>query len=227
MIKKLSYRTSLLCGCIGALLTLTGDILIGANPACSISTGVAMLDMFVGAAKNSDIRMAIGGLIGAIGIPITAIGYMQIYHQFKDHNCIMSKIYQIAIFSYMTLAGAGVHLPCAIIPLLYKWIAGTDEQLAIQVTEKYANYFMMPLMIIFGCLLFIALIYQTVIILKGKTAFQKHAALYNMAIGVIISYVIAAVIGDNIIGNAIGTGAISIGHLYMFTMFILDSPQEK
>ena len=226
MIKKLSYRTALLCGCIGALLTLIGDILIGANPACNITTGVAMLDMFVGAAKNSDLRMAIGGLIGAIGIPITGIGYMQIYRHFKDHKGIMPKVYQISTFAYMTLAGAGVHLPCAVIPLLYEWIAGTDEQLAIQVAEKYANYFMMPLMAIFGCLLLAALVYQTIIILKGKTSFSKRAALYNMAIGVVISYILAAVIGDNIIGNAIGTGAISIGHLYMFMMFMIDRPKD-
>ena len=112
------------------------------------------------------------------------------------------------------------------IPLLYEWIAGTDEQLAIQVAEKYANYFMMPLMVIFGCLLLTALVYQTIIILKGKTSFSKRAALYNMAIGVVISYILAAVIGDNIIGNAIGTGAISIGHLYMFMMFMIDRPKD-
>ena len=49
-----------------------------------------------------------------------------------------------------------------------------------------------------------------------------------MAIGVAVSYVLAWAIGKNAVGNGngIGTGAISIGHLYMFTMFYADMPKE-
>ena len=124
------------------------------------------------------------------------------------------------------LGGAGVHLPCAVIPMLYKWIAPTDPVLAASVAERYANLFMMPSMVIFGVLLFAALVYQTVVIAKGKTAYRKRAALYNMAIGVAASYIIVWAIGKNTVGNGIGTGAISIGHLYMFTMFYADMPNE-
>ncbi|MBR1383074.1 MAG: hypothetical protein IJ555_04595 [Ruminococcus sp.] len=40
------------------------------------------------------------------------------------------------------------------------------------------------------------------------------------------SYILAWAIGKNAVGNGIGTGAISIGHLYMFTMFLADMPKE-
>ena len=89
------------------------------------------------------------------------------------------------------------------------------------------NPISMLLAIAAGVLLFIALVYQTVVIIKGRTAYKKRAALYNMAIGVAVSYVLAWVIGKNAVGNGIGTGAISIGHLYMFTMFYADMPKER
>ena len=171
--------------------------------------------------------MVIGGMLGAVGIPITALGYYQLYERlFKPQDGIMPSVYRIGVYATAVLGGAGVHLPCAVIPMLYKWIAPTDSALATSVAERYADWFMMPTMVIFGVLLFAALIYQTVVIIKGRTAYRKRAAFYNMAIGVAVSYVLAWAIGKNAVGNGIGTGAISIGHLYMFTMFYADMPKE-
>ncbi|MBR1863674.1 MAG: hypothetical protein IJ806_06275 [Ruminococcus sp.] len=39
-------------GIAGAVLTLLGDLLIGANPASGITTGSQMVDMFIDAAEN-------------------------------------------------------------------------------------------------------------------------------------------------------------------------------
>lgn len=221
------YRNGMLFGIIGAILTLPGDLLIGANPASKIITGSQMVDMFIDAAGNSELRMVIGGMLGAVGIPITALGYYQLYERlFKPQDGIIPSVYKIGVYATAVLGGAGVHLPCAVIPMLYKWIAPTDSALAASVAERYADWFMMPTMVIFGVLLFAALIYQTVVIIKGRTAYRKRAAFYNMAIGVAVSYVLAWAIGKNAVGNGIGTGAISIGHLYMFTMFYADMPKE-
>lgn len=224
---KRKYRNGLIFGIIGALLTMLGDFLIGANPAAEISTGVAMIDMFADGMNNSDLRMVLGGLLGAIGIPITGIGYYRIYKAFiEKERGVMPLLYKVAILAYVGLAGAGVHLNCAAIPLLYKWVAATDPALAAQVAEKYANYFMMPPAVIFGVLLFIALVYQMVLFGRGKTPYPKWTLIFNMAFGVIPPYLIAAIIGNNVVGNGIGTAAISIGHLYMFTMFFLHIPDE-
>ncbi|MBR1392993.1 MAG: hypothetical protein IJ561_04070 [Ruminococcus sp.] len=222
------FRNGMLFGIVGAVLTLIGDLLIGANPASDITTGSQMVDIFIDAAENSELRMVIGGMLGAVGIPITALGYYQLYERlFRPLGGVMPSVYKIGVYATAVLGGAGVHLPCAVIPMLYKWIAPTDPTLAANVAERYANWFMMPSMVMFGVLLFIALVYQTVVIIKGRTAYKKRAALYNMAIGVAVSYVLAWVIGKNAVGNGIGTGAISIGHLYMFTMFYADMPKER
>lgn len=221
------FRNGMLLGIAGAILTLLGDLLIGANPASEITTGSQMVDMFIDAAENSELRMAAGGMLGAVGIPVTALGYYQLYERlFRPQGGIMPSVYRLGVYATAVLGGAGVHLPCAVIPMLYKWIAPTDPSLAASVAENYANWFMMPSMVIFGVLLFAALVYQTVIIVKGKTAYRKRSAFYNMAIGVAASYILAWVIGKNAVGNGIGTGAISIGHLYMFTMFCADMPDE-
>lgn len=221
------FRNGMLFGILGAILILLGDLLIGANSASDITTGSQMVDMFIDAAGNSELRMALGGMLGAVGIPVTALGYYQLYERlFRPLGGVMPSVCRFGVYATAVLGGAGVHLPCAVIPMLYKWIAPTDPALAANVAERYANWFMMPSMVIFGVLLFTALVYQTAVIVKGKTAYRKRAALYNMAIGAAASYILAWAIGKNTVGNGIGTGAISIGHLYMFTMFYADMPKE-
>lgn len=223
---KKTFRTALLFGCIGAAVTLIGDLLIGANPAAEASTGAELVDMFADAVGNSDLRMALGGMLGAVGIPVTGIGYYGISLLLRNERGVLPVLYKAALLAYIGLAGAGVHLACAAIPLLYKWIAATDARLAVEVAEKYACFFMLPVTALFGVLLLVALIYQSVIFAKGRTAYPKRAALYNMAVGVVAAYIAATLIGNNAVGNGIATGAISIGHLWMFGMLLLKLPEE-
>ena len=220
---KKGYKIAIL----GAFLTLLGDFLLGANPCANTTTGVLMLDMFMDAVNNSEIRMVLGGMLGAIGIPLEGIGYYQIYKLLKSQKGIWPTIYKWAVIAYTGLAGCGVHLACAVLPMLYKWIASTDPILAVDVTQKYANYFMMPPMIIFGVLLFIALFYQAIIFGLEKTIYPRHAALYNMVVGVIVTYIVAMFFDGTIVGNAIGTGTISFGNLWMFIMLLVKYPKEE
>lgn len=169
--------------------------------------------------------MVLGGMLGAIGISFTGVGYFQISQFLKDGKGILPRVYQLSTLMFIGLAGAGTHLSCAAIPMLYKWIAVSDPELAVTVAEKYANCFMMPPTVIFGILLLASLVYQTVVIWKKETAYPRHAVFYNMAFGVIAAYALAAVIGDNVIGNGIETSAISIGHLWMFGMMLLKCPR--
>lgn len=41
------FRNGMFFGIVGAILTLLGDLLIGANPASEITTGSQMVDMFM------------------------------------------------------------------------------------------------------------------------------------------------------------------------------------
>ena len=211
------YRNGLLLGITGALITILGDFMIGANPPADVATGIVMLDMFMNAVHNSNLRLVIGGMLGVIGTIITGIGYWRIYETLiKKHGGVMAFLYKLAVLAFIALAGTGVHLPCAVIPLLYKLIAPSDPALAIQVAEKYANYVMMPPMLIFGGLLFIALVYQIFRFGTGKTPYPRWALIFNLIFGVIPPYLLAALIGNNVVGNGIGTAAVSIGHLWMF-----------
>lgn len=69
------FRNGMLFGVAGAVITLIGDLLIGANPASDITTGSQMVDMFIDAAGNSELRMAIGGMLGLLAlIPSALVG---------------------------------------------------------------------------------------------------------------------------------------------------------
>lgn len=214
---KREYRNGLICAIIGSALTMIGDFFIGANPSVDVPTGVAIIDLYGDCLRNSDLRMMTGGMLGVVGMPLTGIGYYRIYEAFiRKEGGILAFLYKLAALACVGLGGAGVHMSCAIIPLLYKWIAPTGSSLATQVAERYSDYILIPLMIVFGILLFIALMYQIYVFAKGKTPYPRRAFIFNMAFGVIVPYLMAFLIGHNVIGNGIGTAAISIGHLWMF-----------
>lgn len=220
------FERGLAAGVLGAGITLIGDLLLGANPAMEEATGSVMVDMFQDAARNSDLRMVAGGMLGAVGILLTGVAYFQVYQLLKGGKGVMPRIYWLSSLLYMGLAGAGTHLSCAAIPMLYKWIAESDPALAVTVTEKYAACFMMPPTVLFGVPLLAALVYQAAAVGTGKTAYPRRAALYNMMFGAAAAYALAAVVGNNTVGNGIGTGAISIGHIWMFGMLLAKRPDQ-
>ena len=192
------YKITLLLGIIGAVLTIFGDYLIGANPAgrSAITTGSPMLDAFADSTAGSDLRLVLGGMLGLIGLPMEGAAYFGMGKLLlKDRKGVMP------------------HLSCAVIALLMKWIAPADPNLAVDVVLKYTYCILTPMTVFFGVLLFIALLYQFILIVRGSTPYPRYAAFYNMALGAGVFMLIGAVIGNNTIGNGISTAAVSMGTL--------------
>lgn len=216
------YKITLLLGIIGAVLTIFGDFLIGANPAggSAITTGSPMLDAFADSTAGSDLRLVLGGMLGLIGLPLEGAAYFGIgKFLLKDRKGVMPILYQAAVLAQTGIAGSA-HLSCAVIALLMKWIAPADPNLAVDAVLKYTDYILTPMTVIFGVLLFIALIYQFILIVRGSTPYPRYAAFYNMALGAGVFMLIGAVIGNNTIGNGISTAAVSMGTLWMFSMML-------
>ena len=216
------YKTTLLLGIMGAILTLIGDLLIGANPAggSDITTGSSMLDAFADSAATSDFRLVLGGMLGMIGLPLEGAAYFGIgKYLLKNQRGIMPILYQTAVLAQTGIAGSA-HLSCAVIALLINWIAPIDASLAVDVALKYTYDILTPMTIIFGVLLFIALVYLFVLMIKGDTPYPRYAAFYNMAFGAGVGMIVGALIGSNTIGNGISTAAVSLGTLWMFSMML-------
>ncbi len=216
------YKTTLLLGIIGAFLTMIGDLLIGANPAggSDITTGTPMLDSFAASAATSDFRLVLGGMLGMIGLPLEGAAYFGIgKYLLKDRKGIMPILYQAAVLAQTGIAGSA-HLSCAVNALLLKWISAKDSELAVEVVLKYTYDILTPMAVIFGILLFIALLYLFVLMVKGSTPYPKYAAFYNMAFGAAVGMIAGALIGNNAVGNGISTAAVSIGQLWMFAMML-------
>lgn len=221
----MAYRNGLIIGVAGAVLTMLGDFLLGANSAAAFSTGSPMLDAFVDGVGNSDARIVAGGMLGAIGIPITGVGYFRIHEALiSGQGGFMPFVYKVAALAFTGLGG-GVHLSCAVIPLLYKWIAASDPALAAQVAARYAYDIMLPPTVVFGALLFVALVYQIAVFGRGQTPYPRWALVFNLVFGVIPPYLLALAFGNNVVGNGIATAAISIGHLWMFAGLLAAMPE--
>ena len=118
------YKNTLLLGIIGAVLTMAGDFLIGANPAVGseITTGSPLLDAFADSAAGSDLQLVLGSMLGLIGLPMEGAAYFGMGKLLlKDRKGVMPILYQAAVLAQTGIAGAS-HLSCAVIALLLQWI---------------------------------------------------------------------------------------------------------
>ena len=97
-------------GLFGALLTLVGDLLIGA---AKFPDGANMIDgYFAIALAMPTWRPILGGLIGFVGICLEFCGLMTVYPLICEKMHRGGRFYKLAMYVYLAVGGGAVHLPC-------------------------------------------------------------------------------------------------------------------
>lgn len=129
-------------GLAGAFLTLLGDFLMG-------SVEGTQWYIYAGSAVSIPC-IAVGGLLGVVGIPLEAIGYTGLYKLLKNKESKTAKVMRTGIFGGAVLGGAGVHLGCAAAMLIYRQVSLYDESLAYSVTNTYLSWIFMPVCIVYS-----------------------------------------------------------------------------
>lgn len=213
---KLEPRTAYIIGLIGALLVLAGDLLMG-------SVEGTQSYFYAGTAVSLP-RIAVGGLVGAIGVPLEAIGYSGLYKLLKNKETKTAKAMKTGIFGYAVLGGAGVHLGCAIAMLIYRQISISDAALAYSVTNTYLCWIFIPLCVLFSVLAMIFVVSLIAAFLSGQLPYPKKSLISIYPVGVALSFLFMLIPGNSALENGLLTGMISWGHLWMFgILFYFDA----
>lgn len=202
-------------GLFGALLTLIGDLLIGA---ARFPDGANMIDgYFAIALAMPTWRPILGGLIGFAGIGLEFCGLMTIYPLIREKMPRGGKFYKLAMYVYLAVGGGAVHLPCGAFMWIYKSVTGVAGQtVGYDIALKYLLYFLLPVAIVFAVFFTSANIVQFIAFFKGRTPFPKWYCVFNLLLGKAVFNGIRR-LGNTALINGIGTSNMSLGAIVMFT----------
>ena len=203
----------------GALLTLVGDLLIGA---AKFPDGANMLDGYFAIALAMPAwRPILGGLIGFAGICLEFCGLMTVYPLIREKMPKGGRFYQLAMYVYLALGGGAVHLPCGAFMWIYKSVAGVaGEAAARDIAMKYVLYLMIPATAVFAVFFIGASVVQFIAFAKGRTPFPRWYCVFNLLIAKAV-FNGARRLGNTALINGIGTSNMSLGAIVMLTALLL------
>ncbi len=210
---------SLKIGLFGALLTLIGDLLIGA---ARFPDGANMIDGYFAIALAMPAwRPILGGLIGFAGICLEFCGLMTIYPLIREKMPQGGRFYKLSMHVYLAVAGGAVHLPCGAFMWIYKSVAGAaGKAVGHDIAMKYLLYFLLPAAAVFAVFFIGAGIVQFIAFFKGRTPFPKWYCVFNLLLGKAVFNGVRR-LGNTALINGIGTSNMSLGAIVMFTALLL------
>lgn len=212
-------KNGLRIGIFGAVLTLIGDLLIGA---AKFPDGANMIEGYFAIALSMPAwRPILGGMIGFLGICLEFFGMMAICPLIQKNMPKGGSFYKLSAYVYLAVAGGTVHLPCGTFMWIYKAVTEVAGQEAgYDIAFHYLLYFLIPVTAIFAIFFFGSSIVQFIAFASGKTPFPKWYCVFNLVIGTVLINSLRK-LGNTALVNGIGTSNKSIGAIIMFTAFLL------
>ena len=206
-------------GLFGAVLTLIGDLLIGA---AKFPDGADMVEgYFAIALAMPSWRPILGGLIGFLGISLEFFGLMTVHPLIREKMPRGGRFYKLAMYVYLAVGGGAVHLPCGVFMWLYKSVTETAGQAAgHDIALRYLLFFLLPAAIVFAVFFVGANVIQFIAFVKGRTPFPKWYCVFNLLIGKALFNGVRQ-LGNTALINGIGTSNMSLGAIVMFTALLL------
>ena len=214
-LNKARIRKLLSIGLIAAVLVLIGDMLLGWS-VIDENSDIGVFSKFIGI---SDARIFWSALLGMIGIPLEGLCYFGIYRLIAYRSEKRAHSYRTGILGVLTFGGFVHVMCCAAVYYLNRIYELKPEILETEVMQ-FAKYFLFPASIVFFIFFLVLNITQIAAFIKGETPCPKWCAVFNPAIGVIV-IVLAKIIGNYPLVNALSTGWISIGGICTFGGLLL------
>ena len=205
-------RHLLKIGILASLMVLTGDMLLGwgvSDP--SVTNLPAVFTRYL---SVSDGRIIVSALLGLIGIPIECLGWFAIYRMMKPFSEKDAHAYRAGIIGCLAFGGCGVHVPCCMAVWMLKHFYADDPATAMQETLGFIGWFLLPATVIFLVFFLLAAVTQIRAFAKGHTTLPRRCWVFSVLFGFVFA-VVMRLIGNYSLTNALATGWISIGNLWM------------
>ena len=207
-------RHLLKIGILASLMVLTGDMLLGWGVSDSSVTNLPAV--FTRYLSVSDGRIIVSALLGLIGIPIECLCWFAIYRMMKPFSEKDAHAYRAGIIGCLAFGGCGVHVPCCMAVWMLKHFYADDPSTAIQEMLCFIGWFLLPVTVIFLVFFLLAAVVQIRAFSKGHTPLPRRCWVFSVLFGFVFA-VVMRLIGNYGLTNALATGWISIGNLWMMS----------
>ena len=137
----------------------------------------------------------------------------------------LAHIYRSGIFGVL-MFGALVHVMCCASVYYLNQMYQLQSDAAFAETIRFAKYFLLPVTGLFLIFFLLLTVTQISAFLKGYTPYPKWCTVFSPFFGV-TAILIARVVGNHAITNALSTGWISIGNIWMFVGLLVMMNKAK
>ena len=217
-------RHLLKVGIFAALMVLAGDMLLGwgvSDPA--VTELPAMLTRYL---SVSDDRIYASALLGLIGIPIECLCWFAVYRMVRPYSEKDAHAYRAGIIGCLAFGGCGVHVPCCMAVWLVKRFYMNNPVTVTQETLRWIGWFLIPATFIFAVFFFMTIVVQIRAFSKGHTPLPRWCWVFSVLFGLLWA-IVMRLIGDYGLTNALATGWISIGNLWMMGGLLIASAKYR
>lgn len=216
-------------GFVGVLLSMTGDLLLGAH--VHPDAPDAYTRLMLGCSQVPHHFIALGLFVGAIGIPMQYFGYENVLSIVRSRGCC-ATLCRLIHWGNVAIAfwGASVHILCSLLMLMMKlypispeMLVGTDmsDMLASlpPALVDFTLYYLMPITAVMLLLYYVMAVSLFIAIVSGKTQLPRWACLFNpMLVEVLINFMPNV---NNAFVNGMLMSNMALGGLITFTGILL------
>ena len=211
-------RHLLKLGVLASLIVLAGDMLLGWGVSDPGVTEVPTL--FTRYLTVSDGRIFASALLGLVGIPVECLCWFAVYRMIKPFSEQDAHAYRAGIIGCLAFGGCGVHVPCCMAVYLLKRFYAGNPSVALQETGRFIAWFLLPATVIFLIFFLLTAAVQIKAFAKGHTPLPRWCWVFSVLFGLPFAAMMK-LIGDFGLTNALATGWISIGNLWMMSGLLL------
>ena len=205
------------------IMALTGDMLLGYGAVDAEIPGIpAVLARYL---SVPDGRILWSAVLGMIGIPLECLCYFAVYRLIVQGSERYAHTYRTGIFGCLAFGGCGVHVPCCAAVYFMKKMYGCSPDTAFEMTAGFLVYFLVPATVLFLVFFLILTVTQIKAFAKGLTPLPKRAWVFSVLFGLPASVILK--IPNLPLMNALATGWINIGNIWMFGGLLLTIKRDR
>lgn len=217
-------RHLLKLGVFASLLVLAGDMLLGWGVSDPTVTQIpAMLTRYL---TVPDARIFASALCGLIGIPVECLCWFAVYRMIRPYSERDAHAYRAGIIGCLAFGGCGVHVPCCMAVWLLKRFRANDPGAMREELLRWMGWFLLPATAIFLVFFFLTAGVQMGAFAAGHTPLPRRCWIYSVLFGLLFAVLMKA-IGDYPLTNALATGWISIGNLWMMGGLLIETGKVR
>ena len=205
-------RHLLKLGIFSSLMVLAGDMILGWGVTDPSVSGIPL--MYTRYLTVSDGRIFAAALLGLVFIPVECLCWFAIYRMIRPYSAEDAHAYRAGIIGCLAFGGCGVHVPCCMAVWLLKRCYAADPANMAQQRLGWLGWFLLPATLLFLIFFFLVAIVQMRAFRKGHTPFPGWCWVFSLLSG-LVWIVLMRLAGDHALTNALATGWISIGNLWM------------